>query len=61
MNDTFTHAGAMRLATKIHDYWGSRGYQVKTWIEEGGWFNTLRNQAYFVRSDLINGLPRGYK
>lgn len=55
MNDTFTHSGAMRLATK------SRGYQVKTWVEEGGFINTLRNQAFFVRSDLINGLPRGYK
>jgi hypothetical protein len=61
MNDTFTHSGAMKLDSKINDYWAARGYQVKTWIEEGGFISTLRNQAFFVRSDMINGLPRGYK
>lgn len=61
MNDTFTHSGAMRLVTQIHDYWARRGYYVKTWVEEGTFLGALRGAGYYVRSDMINGLPRGFK
>lgn len=51
---------ANELASKIHNYWYSRGKQVDVWVEKIT--NHVRDASgryfYQVRSNLFNGLPR---
>jgi hypothetical protein len=47
--DSYTKSGAERLARTIERYW--RSGAVKVWAEAGG------DGFWFVRSNLVNGLP----
>lgn len=49
---------AQKHAQNIRDYWASRGHKVKVWIarESDG-----SDAFYEIKSDLIDGLPRGMK
>lgn len=45
-------------ADVVANYWASRGYDVKVWTEAAqvkGMF------VHCVRTDLVNGLPKGFK
>jgi hypothetical protein len=58
MADTFTLEGAEMLSQKIARYWAKQGHAVETWLEKS--YDTIAKRTiYFVRSNLINGLPRG--
>jgi hypothetical protein len=58
MADTFTLEGAEMLADKIRRYWSKRGHTVETWLEKFS-DKIAKRPIYFVRSDLVDGLPRG--
>lgn len=59
LKDHHTKDGALKLASRIEVYWRRRGYDVKTELFEHGFNPLMRAQWYSVRSDMINGLPRG--
>lgn len=48
------HAAALADAARIADYWRARGYEVNARVEriDGDWL---------VVSDLVRGLPRGFR
>jgi fatty acid-binding protein DegV len=58
MADTFTLEGAEMLAAKVAKYWAKQGHTVETWLEKVS-DPIAKRPLYFVRSDLIGGLPRG--
>jgi hypothetical protein len=59
MADTFTLEGAEMLADKIRRYWSKRGHTVDTWLEKS--YDTIAKRTiYFVRSDLVNGMPSAF-
>jgi hypothetical protein len=58
MADTFTLEGAEMLADKIAKYWAKRGHTVETRLEKFS-DKIAKRPIYFVRSDLVDGLPRG--
>jgi hypothetical protein len=58
MADTFTLGGAEMLADKIAKHWAKRGHTVETRIEKFS-DKIAKRPIYFVRSDLVGGLPRG--
>lgn len=55
--DSFTLDRAETLARKISRYWRNKGHQVRAWVEPIP--GTEGEPMYQVRSDLINGAPRG--
>lgn len=65
--DLWTEEGAKRLAARIFNYWLDRGHVVQPRVErnllargpERGRANRSREPIWCVRSDMINGLPRG--
>ena len=52
---------ADRHAEQIRAYWAERGYEINTRIIEIGFQQKTRCVPSCVRSDLANGLPRGYR
>lgn len=47
-----------RFAKVIVDYWESRGYSVKVWLE----FKDDKDYPlWIVRTDLVNGLPKALR
>jgi len=66
IGDSFTRAGAHRLARDIQRYWGKRGYSVLCTVDQIGeqfidaYTGKAMNRVYQVRSDMINGWPRGW-
>lgn len=65
-----SYPNATRLAKTITDYWAERGWRVKTSIDPvypaeiavktDGSPTGVNTIIWQVRSDLKNGLPRGY-
>ena len=55
--DTYSRAGAERIADRVREYWRTRGHEVEVWIVEGAFHMDLRFKPRWVRSNLINGLP----
>lgn len=53
MTDYTTPSGARLLASKLRAYWAARGYALEPVTAE------LAPRLHVVRSDLVNGLPRG--
>lgn len=64
-SDTFTKAGAHRLARQIQEYWGRRGHVVNCTVIDLGSQKPADGRAmarcYVVRSDMTNGLPKSHK
>jgi len=58
MADLCTDDGAMRLATKIQDFWRKKGYDVDTETIAKGFVSTMRSARTDIRSDMVNGMPR---
>ena len=52
--EKMTKGNALGLGRKIHNYWREYGYDVKIRI-------TGEGETKCVRSDMVNGLPRGWK
>jgi hypothetical protein len=50
--DFLTLSGAETLMRRIWLFWKKQGHSVALWIE-------LDCGAYCVRSDLVDGMPRG--
>jgi hypothetical protein len=60
MTDHLSYTGANALAQRIRDYWEAQGKTVRTRIEGYGPINASGSHSVFaVRSDMINGMPRG--
>lgn len=57
--DYCTHAGADVLRRKIESYWKERGCDVMVTLHNVGFHPAIRAARYEIRSDLVNGLPRG--
>jgi hypothetical protein len=55
-NDPSGREGARSLGISIAQYWRSRGYSVRVWIEQTA--NDSRYPVWAIRSDIgANGLP----
>jgi hypothetical protein len=56
--DSLTETGSKLLMTKIVSYWEERGHSIEVWREYSPHESKGRAGMYFVRSNLLNGLPR---
>lgn len=54
----FNQNMAARLAGRIEKYWRDRGYTVTVWTERVAGMRDA-GEGYCVRSDLLDGKPRG--
>ena len=61
-NDNLTHAGAVRLASRIGAFWQAKKRTVLVRVEcvKLNAYSTSigSNDYYVVRSDMVGGLPR---
>lgn len=57
--DFCTRDGAQALKDKIEAYWRDRGHAVMVSLENVGFHPAIRAARYEVRSDMLNGMPRG--
>ena len=53
-----TKAGATLIADTIIDYWAKRGGRVRATVEAVE--NNKIGITYCVKTDLVNGIPRGF-
>ncbi len=58
-SDYCSRDGAMALKEKIEAYWRERGQEVLIALQNVGFHPAIRAARYDVRSDMINGMPRG--
>ncbi len=59
--DFCSREGAHALKAKIEAYWRERGADVMISLQNVGFHPAIRAARYDVRSDMVNGLPRGAK
>jgi hypothetical protein len=57
--DYCSRDGAVALKEKIEAYWRERGQDVMLSLHNVGFHPAIRAARYDVRSDMINGMPRG--
>jgi|GEM_PF-2667166 len=57
--DFCSRDGAMALKEKIEAYWRERGQHVMIALHNVGFHPAIRAARYDVRSDMVNGMPRG--
>ena len=57
--DFCSRDGAAALKSKIEDYWRLRGQDVMLSLHNVGFHPAIRAARYDVRSDMVNGMPRG--
>ena len=57
--DACSKPGAEKLADAIRNHWRSLGFDVKPKVVEVGFSQTAHTVVYAVRSDMVNGLPKG--
>ncbi|HWA00975.1 MAG TPA: hypothetical protein VG841_11750 [Caulobacterales bacterium] len=57
--DYCSRDGAAALKEKIEAYWRERGQDVMLSLHNVGFHPAIRAARYDVRSDMVNGLPRG--
>jgi len=53
-------AGASALKERIEAYWRERGHEVEVHLVEAPFTPAVRAARFDVRSEMINGLPRGW-
>ena len=58
-SDYCSRDGAMALKEKIEAYWRERGQNVMIALHNVGFHPAIRAARYDVRSDMVNGMPRG--
>jgi hypothetical protein len=54
-----TREGTERLVRILKKYWRTQGYNIDAEIVASGQFG--RKIVWGIKSDLVNGWPRGYK
>ena len=52
-------AGAELLKARIEAYWRERGYEIQVTLAQAAFAPALRAARFDIRSELVNGLPRG--
>lgn len=57
--DYTNESGAAVIKANIEEFWRARGYDVQVMLVPGPFSNALRASRFDLRSDLVNGLPRG--
>ena len=57
--DYCSRSGAQTLKERIESYWRERGQDVMLSLHNVGFHPAIRAARYDVRSDMINGMPRG--
>lgn len=57
--NTFDEAGAKALAERIAAYWAERGKRPTITLVRAGYNAQMRSTRMDIRSDMVNGLPRG--
>ena len=57
--DFCSRDGALALKEKIEAYWRERGHNVMIALHNVGFHPAIRAARYDVRSDMVNGMPRG--
>lgn len=55
-HDPMTEKGANEIAARIRAYWAERGHVVEAVAVQIG-----QSDKWAVRSDLVNGMPKGAK
>jgi hypothetical protein len=58
-SDYCSRDGAMALKARIEAYWRERGQDVMIALHNVGFHPAIRAARYDVRSDMVNGMPRG--
>jgi hypothetical protein len=61
MADYCSRDGAQLLKDRIEAYWRERGMAVTIALANVGFHPAIRAARYEIRSDMINGFPRGLK
>lgn len=59
IEDHCTEAGAKRLAARIERYWAAHGHPVRVRTVAAEFHHTMRSTRTDIRSDMLNGWPRG--
>ncbi len=59
--DFCSRDGAHTLKATIEAYWLERGQNVQIMLHNVGFHPAIRAARFDVRSDMINGMPRGAK
>lgn len=59
--DPSTEKGAWAIAEGIRAYWAAQGYVVTIDVRPERFSPVIRGRRWEVVTDLINGLPRGYR
>jgi hypothetical protein len=57
--DYCTEGGAAALKATIEAYWAERGLHVLVSLHNVGFHPAIRAARFDVRSDMVNGKPRG--
>ena len=57
--DYCSQDGAQALKAKIEAYWAARGQHVMVALHNVGFHPAIRAARFDVRSDMVNGRPRG--
>lgn len=57
--DYCSRRGAQALKDKIEAYWSERGHHVMVALHNVGFHPAIRAARFDVRSDMVNGMPRG--
>jgi hypothetical protein len=52
--------GALHIKGTIEDFWRSAGHKVDIKLVDAGFHASIRSSRYDVRSDMLNGYPRGF-
>ncbi len=58
-DDFCSREGAAALKEKIEAYWAARGQSVMVALHNVGFHPAIRAARFDVRSDMVNGMPRG--
>lgn len=53
--------GAEILKARIEAFWRERGHEVQVVLVQAAFTPALRAARYDVRSEMMNGLPRGQR
>ncbi|MES1156879.1 MAG: hypothetical protein ABUL73_03770 [Alphaproteobacteria bacterium] len=57
--DYCSREGAQALKEKIEAFWRARGQDVMLSLHNVGFHPAIRAARFDVRSDMVNGMPRG--
>ena len=56
-----TKQKAQEILARIQAYWAEQGYTVQGTVQARGYNPRLRSTVYEVVTDMVGGLPAGYR